>query len=235
MPVSTVLFDLDGTLLPMDNDAFVKAYFSLLTAEMAPHGYAPQEVLRGMGAGLDAMVHNDGARTNEEVFWDSFAAALGERVRKEQQLFESFYAGSFQQARAACDFTPLAKKVVSRVQEKGLRPVLATNPVFPAVATESRIRWAGLSPADFCLYTTYENSCRCKPNPAYYTEILDKIGCAPEECLMVGNDATEDMVAAQMGMQVFLLTDCLLNRTGADISAYPQGDFAALLRYIDAI
>lgn len=49
--------------------------------------------------------------------------------------------------------------------------MLATNPIFPKVATESRIRWAGLQPEDFELYTTYEKTCHCKPNPAYYTDI----------------------------------------------------------------
>ena len=111
----------------------------------------------------------------------------------------------------------------------GLRTALATNPIFPAIATESRIRWAGLSPADFELYTTYENIGFCKPNPAYYQEILKRMDLSPEECLMVGNDVTEDMIAARLGMQVFLLTDCLINKDEKDISVYPNGGFDQLL------
>lgn len=33
-----------------------------------------------------------------------------------------------------------------------------------------------------------------------------------EETVMIGNDVGEDMVAAQLGMKVFLLTDCLINK-----------------------
>lgn len=49
---------------------------------------------------------------------------------------------------------------------------------------------------------------------------------------MVGNDVGEDMVAEKLGMQVFLLTDHLINRTGEDTSRFPQGGFDLLLEYI---
>ena len=80
--------------------------------------------------------------------------------------------------------------------------------------------------------TTYENSSHCKPNPDYYREILDRIGAKPEDCLMVGNDALEDMIAEKVGMQVFLLTDCLINKHNADLSAYPQGGFSQLMEFV---
>ena len=109
---------------------------------------------------------------------------------------------------------------------------LATNPIFPAVATESRIRWVGLEPEDFEIYTTYENIGYCKPNPEYYREILRRMDVKPEECLMVGNDVTEDMVAETIGMDVFLLTDCLINKEEKDISQYKQGSFAELVEFL---
>ena len=49
---------------------------------------------------------------------------------------------------------------------------------------------------------------------------------------MVGNDVTEDMVAETVGMKVFLLTDCLINREGKDISVYPHGGFEQLLEFL---
>jgi hypothetical protein len=52
---------------------------------------------------------------------------------------------------------------------------------------------------------------------------------------MVGNDATEDMVAETLGMQVFLLTPCLINKHDLDLSRWPQGDFDALLDYLDKL
>ena len=124
---------------------------------------------------------------------------------------------------------------VNSAKEMGLRVALATNPIFSAVATESRIRWAGLEPKDFELYTTYENIGFCKPNPDYYREIAKRLGVQPEECLMVGNDVAEDMVAKEIGMQVFLLTDCLINKERKNIAEYPRGSFIQLLRFIDTL
>ena len=114
----------------------------------------------------------------------------------------------------------------------GYRVALATNPLFPAIATQTRARWAGLNPEDFALITTYEASRHCKPNPAYYQDVLDALGATAKECVMVGNDVGEDMVAAKLGMQVFLLTDCLINKAGADIDQYPHGSFPELMGFI---
>ena len=232
MKLTTILFDLDGTLLPMDNDAFTRGYFRLLAAKLAPHGYEPKQLVDGIWAGTAAMVKNDGSRTNEKAFWDRFSSIFGDAVPEDLPLFEEFYETDFQAAKAFCGFNPDAAATVQAVKELGLCVVLATNPIFPAVATRSRIRWAGLTPEDFELYTTYENIGLCKPNPDYYREIMKRLGVRPEECLMVGNDATEDMAAAETGMRVFLLTDCLLNRDNRDISAWPHGGFPQLMDYI---
>ena len=235
MKLTTVLFDLDGNLLPMEQDEFVKYYFGLLAKKIAPLGYDPKTLAGNIWAGTAAMVKNDGSCTNEEAFWKKFATIYGEDVRKDEPVFREFYENEFSGAKAACGFNPKASETIHALKAKGLRLVLATNPIFPAVATENRIRWAGLTPADFELYTTYENSCHCKPNPDYYRDILTQIGADPAECLMVGNDAVEDVAAGQLGMKVFLLTDCLINKDGKDISAYPQGSFDELMAYIDTL
>ncbi|MBO7217296.1 MAG: HAD family hydrolase, partial [Clostridia bacterium] len=101
------------------------------------------------------------------------------------------------------------------------------------VATDSRVCWAGLKPSDFEICTTYENSKYCKPNPMYYTDLAERMGLNPEECLMVGNDVRDDMIAETVGMKVFLLTDCLINIKNADISKYPQGSYKELIQYIE--
>ena len=59
------------------------------------------------------------------------------------------------------------------------------------------------------------------------------MGVSAEDCLMVGNDVDEDMIAREVGADVFLITGCVLNRNGKDIDAYPHGDFDSLSAYID--
>ena len=231
MPITTVLFDLDGTLLPMDQETFVKAYLGALAQTLAPLGYDPKKLVEGIWAGTGAMVKNDGSRSNEEAFWDCFAGLFGADVRKDEPHFEAFYRNEFQTAQTSCGFHPKAAETVRALKGMGFRVALATNPIFPAVATESRIRWAGMEPEDFELVTTYENSRHCKPNPAYYQDVADRLGVSPEECLMVGNDADEDLVAATLGMKVFLMPEFLITRTDADLSVYPQGSFDELLQF----
>lgn len=230
--ITTILFDLDGTLLPMDNAAFTKGYFKLLAARLAPLGYEPEKLVDAVWSGTAAMVKNDGSQNNEAAFWKRFSEIYGEKVLGDLPVFENFYATDFQQAKAMCGFNPKAAEAVRTARDLGLRVALATNPIFPAIATESRIRWAGLQPEDFELYTTYENIGYCKPNPAYYQELLNRLSEAPERCLMVGNDVAEDMIAKKLGMQVFLLTDCIINKDEADISVYPRGGFDELLEHI---
>ena len=232
--ITTILFDLDGTLLPMDNAEFTKGYFKLLAARLAPHGYDPRQLVDAIWSGTAAMVKNDGSQNNEAAFWKRFSEIYGKRVLDDLPIFESFYATEFQQAKVFCGFTPKAAEAVRTAKKLGLRTALATNPIFPAIATESRIRWAGLEPEDFEFYTTYENIGYCKPNPAYYQELLNRLKEEPGQCLMVGNDVTEDMIARKLGMQVFLLTDCIINKDDTDISVYPRGGFDELLEYIRA-
>ena len=227
-----VFFDLDGTLLPMDMDEFTRGYFGLLAKKAQPHGYETESMVKAVWHGTAAMVKNDGSRSNEEAFWQDFAALCGEQVMNDKPMFDEFYANEFQGAKHFCGYNPKAAETVRRIRAQGLRTALATNPLFPSVATQSRIRWAGLEPDDFEFYTTYENIGFCKPNPDYYREVLRRTGLEAGECLMVGNDVGEDMIASVTGMKVFLLTDCLINKSGGDIDIYPHGGFDELDRYI---
>ena len=235
MKITTILFDLDGTLLPMDQDRFTEAYFKMLTKKLLPHGYEPKKLIDSIWVGTAARVRNTGQQTNEEAFWKKFTELNGEQVLADKPLFEEFYQKDFQQVKDFCGYNPKAAQMVAALKQRGFRLALATNPIFPAVATESRIGWAGLAPEDFEWYTTYENSSYCKPNPDYYRVLLEKLKVQPEECLMVGNDASEDAAALKVGMSFFLLTDCLINKENKDISEYPQGDFDKLLEFVNEL
>ena len=233
--IKAVLFDLDGTLLPMDQDLFIKTYFSYLAKKLATYGYESKKLIGAILAGTDSMIKNDGTCTNEEAFWQTFCKIFGENAKNDLPYFDEFYSVDFAKIRAVCGYTPKAKECVYHLKEQNIRVVLATNPIFPAIATKQRIQWAGLEPNDFELFTTYENSRFCKPNLKYYQDIISHLGLKAEECVMVGNDVSDDMVTAKMGMKVFLLTDCLINKDNVDISAYPNGNFDDLITYLKTV
>ena len=228
-----ILFDLDGTLLPMDNDKFTAGYFKLLAKKLAPYGYESEPLIKAIWAGVAAMVKNDGSRANEDAFWARFTELCGERALRDKPVFEEFYAVDFRGAQVFCGYDPAAAETVALAGALGFRTALATNPLFPAVATMTRIGWAGLRPDDFELITTYENTGCCKPNPDYYRDVAARLGVKCEECLMVGNDVDEDRLAAEeAGMHAFILTDCLINRHNLPLDNVPHGGFDELQEYL---
>lgn len=233
--ITTILFDLDGTLLPMDQNKFIQSYLGRMAKKLVPYGYDPDLLTKALWAGTGAMVKNDGTKSNDEVFWTVFNSILGKDCRQDESLFNAYYENEFQLVAEDCGFDPRAAELIATLKAKGFRIALATNPLFPAIATHSRARWAGLNPADFELITTYENSRHCKPNLAYYRDILEILNVKPENCLMVGNDVSEDMIASELGMTVFLLTDGLINKESKDISVYPNGSFPELLNFIQEL
>ena len=83
MSIKAVLFDLDGTLLPMDQEVFIKAYFKGLSGKLIPLGYAPEQLIDTIWKGTAAMIKNDGSKLNEELFWEVFAGVYGEKGLEE--------------------------------------------------------------------------------------------------------------------------------------------------------
>ena len=237
MRYQAILFDLDGTLLPMDFDVFTKGYLGLLSRAVAPLGYTPDTMIPAMWKGVGAMMKNDGSRPNVEAFWEAFSAVLGKDARKDTPVFDAFYddENGFHKAIACTQPTPLAAKAVALAREKAARVVLATNPLFPEVAVRSRLKWAGVAYESFDLVTDYTNSTTCKPNPAYYLEITSKLGVDPRKCLMIGNNAQEDIEAAQAaGLATFLVTDCLIAKEGV-LPDGPSGSFDELIEFLQAL
>ena len=230
--ITTVLFDLDGTLLPMDERLFVKSYFGELAKKGAEHGCTDSEKLvSAVWKGTAAMVKNDGKEKNDARFWQVFTSEMNELESRLRPVFDRFYAEEFHRVRKVVGENPLAKQAVQGLKARGMDVILATNPLFPKVAINTRLSWLGLETGDFLEVTSYEDYSFCKPNPRYYREILQKTGKCPEECLMVGNDAEEDLAAQELGISVFLVTDCLINEKNRDISGVPQGNFEEFMGF----
>ncbi|MDO4187420.1 MAG: HAD family hydrolase [Lachnospiraceae bacterium] len=233
--IKNVLFDLDGTLLPMDMDEFTNGYFKHLVKKAMSYSdkYKPDELIKVIWAGVKAMVMNKGEKPNEDAFWEYFASVYGDEALKDRAIFDDFYANDFICAKDYTGYNEDAKKSVEKIKEAGYKVVLATNPIFPEIATRQRVNWTGMDVSDFEAFTSYENCTYCKPNPEYYLELLSKLNMRPEECLMVGNDVDEDMEAGlKAGMQVYLITDCMINKNNLDIDKYPHGSFNDLVKFL---
>lgn len=234
--INTILFDLDGTLLPFAQKDFTNNYYQKLLKKGLELGYDKETFLPAIFAGVKSMSQNDGSRSNADAFWSSFAQAVGDTaVDNVIAQLEKFYEEEFDTVQEIMEPTPFPRDIVLKLKNKGYQVVLATSPMFPPVAARTRLSWIGLTPEDFGYYTTYENSTYCKPNPDYFREILKNIGKTPQECLMVGNNVAEDMCAEQVGIEVYLITDYIENEANQDYAAYAQGSLEDFSKYVDTL
>ena len=227
-----ILFDMDGTLVPMDIDAFTTGYFKFLCKKLAYHGIAPDLIVKCIWAGTKAMIKNDGSKTNEDVFWDVFNTLIPGGKEKLNADCLDFYSNEFKQAIQFTSPNPLAKEAVEIAKSKVETVILATNPLFPAGGQVTRMGYVGLEPSDFAYVSSYEHERFCKPNPNYYKDILEKNSLKPEECLMIGNDEYEDAWSCStLGIDCYLVTDCLIPSDKYHHDG-PRGSFAELITFL---
>ena len=205
-----ILFDLDGTLLPMDMDVYLKLYIDGLSRQIPD--IPPQEMFKVLWEGIIAMMKNDGGVTNREAFAQVFTARTGMDYYANEEKFLRFYETDYHACAASATQAKEAARIIRALQEKGYHVIIATSPLYPVIATQARLKWAGLEDFDFPMVTTFDDFHYAKPNPKYYLEICQKLGVQPEECIMVGNDVEEDGVAASIGMDMVLVTDCVINK-----------------------
>ncbi len=227
-----VFFDLDGTLLPLNMDAFMHGYLKAILRNGFYRKISEEKGEEIFGRAVMAMIANDGRALNRDVFFDVIEAHSGADRDALIAHMDMFYRHEFLELQAATRADEHVKQTVQVLKDKGYRLILATNPLFPPVATDTRISWAGLKPGDFEYITYYDNARYCKPNPKYFEEILDHTGLIASECYIVGNDVRDDLSAVALGFEAFLVLDHVIG----DIEKGPpcqQGSYSDLLRFAE--
>ena len=230
-----VFFDLDGTLLPVDPDTMFGPYFELLKSS---------EVMQLIAKDADAafrifmdaagyMMENRGKDTNEAVFFAYIEQKTGRGKTFLSEPVNEFYATVFEFLHGFIQKNGIQRKIINTVQDKGYKMVLATMPVFPLSAAESRLSCVGLCLDDFHYISHYGNSTYLKPHPEYYCEILRKMDLDGKDCIMVGNNIKEDMSAQNLGFDVFLVTGCELGEFQGN--EFESGDLTALLKWANEL
>lgn len=231
--IKAVLFDLDGTLLPMNTMEFAGHYMAGL-AKAAEH-IVPFELMQKYiyAATLHMIKTNETGKTNRDLFnaelerltghpWDDYEAPIMEFIATKLDAL-AFVTRPDKRADAC----------VKAAKAKGLRTILATSPLFPAQVTARRIAWAGLDTADFEYISTYEHTYYTKPNAQYYLDILSETGLSPQECAMVGNDYNEDIApTAALGMRTYWLDDY---GAGEGEKYTARGSFQGLMEFIEGL
>jgi FMN phosphatase YigB (HAD superfamily) len=208
--LKAILFDLDDTLLGNSMDTFLPAYFQALTRYL-DHLIPPERLIAQLMSATEAMdASHNRHMTNEEVFASAFYPTLKRDRSTLESLFEAFYAEEFPKLRPLTRRRREARLLVEWALERDMQVAVATNPLFPRVAVEQRLAWAGVSvdEFDYALVTTYENMHATKSHLAYYREILRQLDRRPGECLMIGDSWEMDVLpASSVGLHVYWVTD----------------------------
>ena len=236
--IDTVLFDLDGTLLPMDLDAFIKAYMGELNKKLTSLGFDSKKSLDAVLAGTKAMYKTNGETLNYDTFWNTFEQVSGIKREECESDLEDFYKNDFVKLGSKVCLAEKCDNMIKAVhilKEKGYKLVLATNPLFPKLATQARIKWAHLDEELFELVTSYENCHFTKPNIKYYEEVLDMLSLKAENCMMVGNDSLEDGMIEKLGIPLYLVKDYLIHREDTPLSSKWQGSSEEFLNFVKAM
>lgn len=210
--IKAVFFDLDGTLLPLNEEAFTKVYFGLLLKKIEDLGYEKDKFIKTLWEGTSLMYKNDGTKTNEEAFWGHFKEVYGEhKYNRDKKVFDEFYVNEFRNLKVICEENKYAKEIVDFVKSQNLLCVLSTNPIFPLSADLTRMSFVGLKESDFDYITAYENSSHSKPNPEYFLDLLKKFNLKGEGVILFGNNDVEDyLCASKCGIKCYLVGNHLI-------------------------
>ncbi len=227
--MKAILFDLDGTLLDIDIDAFLNGYFAKLSsaiAAIANDDGHHDRILRAIHEATGAMMRPHEPFTNREVFVREFDLLTGMDLTTLWPVFERFYAEVFPALGDGLGPAEGAAEALAAARTCGLKIAVATNPIFPRTAIEHRMSWAGIAPDAVDAITDFETMVACKPHAAYFRQTAGILGVSPHECLMVGDDAILDLAAADTGMKTFYVGGAV--RVSADY----RGSLADLADFI---
>ncbi|SHI45979.1 HAD family hydrolase [Parasporobacterium paucivorans] len=233
--VKNVLFDLDGTLLPMDHDRFIKKYLDVLTLKLKETPYNAEEIIFALVSGMQTIAKDEsGMYTNKETFWRTFTRLYPVDKAVMESVFLDFYENEYSQIKEIVTPNPIIRESVTLLLEKNHNLILATSPVFPEIAVVNRLKWSDLNPVDFSYISSFENSNYAKPSLNYYEDILHKLDLDPGECIMVGNDLHEDGIVEELGIDCYLITDFMINRNNSTRKTKWMGSFTDFHKIIQS-
>ncbi|MBN2259880.1 MAG: HAD family hydrolase [Clostridiales bacterium] len=232
--MKAIFFDLDGTLLPMDTDKFMKMYFHEMS-KVFTGVMEPKELLENVMSATNSMVKDLTDRSNEEVFMAAFEEKIDGNIEKYRALWDEFYQTGYKNVRNSSYVSQQMQESIAILKKKGYRLIIATNPLFPKDAILQRIEWAGVSADDFEYISSFEQNHYCKPQLSFYNEILESLNLEAEDCLMVGNDVQEDMIVSAIGMKTYLIENHMQHRNEKKIEVDYRGDYESFLSFVKEI
>lgn len=208
--IKAVLLDLDNTLLKNSDSVFVAEYLRLVDTYFQKRWDIPglSHLLRSVIR--VSVLERDMQQTNAQLAQKLITESTGKAPEAIIEAFTDFYTEAYPQLQTCVEPVAAAVPLYDFLRAQGYAVVIATNPLYPPNAIQQRLAWAGL-PSEFSAYaliTHSDNMHSAKPDPAYYAEVVARVGIEPDEAVMVGDSLRNDIEpAAQIGLNTYLITE----------------------------
>lgn len=229
--IKNILFDLDGTLIKIDQDKFNVEYLSCIGDYFQKYGYDKKLSVKYLFEAIYGVMNNDGRVSNDELFYQYIKNKINISRDLIEKIFNDMIANEYDSLKCCVEKIDLAAKVIKNLKEKNYNLILATNAFFPYDAIKKRMAWGNIDINDFSYVTSIEKCNYFKPNINFYKQIIENNNLKIEECMMVGNDLIEDLVIEELGIPCYIITDNVLNIENID-KCKLKGDYNEFYDYI---
>lgn len=198
--IKAILFDLDNTLLVNPTRGFVTEYLRLADVFFRKHWGEERmsDTLRHvMKALIERTSYN---RTNFSIMLEAIQKTTSRSSQEIIDAWKVFFEQVYPSLQACVHPVEGAPELIQHLLESEYAIVIATNPVYPAIAIQKRLQWAGLPHQlhNYAFVSHAENTHTVKPDPAYYAELIARVGIEPDEVIVVGDDVANDMRPAEI-------------------------------------
>ncbi len=193
--IKAVLLDMDNTLLFNPDMAFAQNFIALFERHFVEAGFT--NVRDNLRTAIQAMgSEQKGNITNLNLALDIIGK---DNVDYAKRVLNSFYTEVYPNLKQCVKPIEGVSELIYRLKEMELEIVIATNPIYPEIAVRQRMKWANLPLEDdlYHLITSADTMHFAKPDPAFYAEILGRVGVEPDETIMVGDSLRNDIIPAQ--------------------------------------
>ena len=202
--IKAVLLDLDSSVLDDPDHQFAATFRRAFAQRLEEQTGAKsadgifQRAIQKLNGRRDIVLSND------EVMTSSIAADVNASVSDIQPLYQS----SYEQTRGDASAAPDARQLVEALLDQGLAVAIVANPIYREAVVVQRLQWAGLGDfiASFAFLCASEYMHFAKADPAFYAELIARIGIEPDEALLVCDNRQNDVLPAEtVGLHTWLL------------------------------
>lgn len=206
MSITTILLDLDNTLIRNPDRAFAIDFLALFnqymhsTLELDEAGKIFRQAIKLASTG------NNPAASNTEHVVKLLAQACDASLEEAKTALDGFYSSAYPQLEKHITPIPETPEFIAQLKQAGYTLVIATNPLYSHEAVLRRMIWGKLplEAHHYALITSADNMAHAKPHRGYYAKIFEELALEASTTVMIGDSYKNDIAPAQaMGMVTY--------------------------------